>query len=150
MRLILQRVTEATVKVGGDIVGEIDSGVLVLVGVETADEYDDIDWLVSKIINMRIFPDGAGRMNLSAIDSGREFLIISQFTLYASTRKGNRPSFTRSAKPDFAKNIYLDFVDRIRSKTSSKVATGEFGADMKVALVNDGPVTIFMDSRNRE
>ena len=133
-----------------ETLGDIDAGFLVLLGVEEVDDMTDIEWLTSKIVNMRVFPDEEGRMNLSALDSGCEFLVISQFTLYASTKKGNRPSFIRSASPEHAKKMYKSFVDLLRTKTSEKVATGEFGADMKVSLVNDGPVTIHIDSRNRE
>lgn len=132
------------------MIGQISTGIMVLLGVEEIDNQEDIDWLVNKIVNMRIFPDDEGRMNVSALDIKGEFLVISQFTLHASTKKGNRPSFIRSAPPEHAKNMYLRFLEVLKSKTTQKVASGEFGADMKVSLINDGPVTISMDSRDRE
>lgn len=150
MRVILQRVKEASVSVENRVIGQISTGIMVLLGVEEIDNQEDIDWLVNKIVNMRIFPDDEGRMNVSALDIKGEFLVISQFTLHASTKKGNRPSFIRSAPPEHAKNMYLRFLEVLKSKTTQKVASGEFGADMKVSLINDGPVTISMDSRDRE
>jgi len=151
MRLLIQRVLEASVEVEGIMISKIDKGLLVFVGIEDADNLvEDVDWLIKKLINLRIFPDENGNMNLSSLDVKGHFLVISQFTLHASTKKGNRPSFIRAAKPDKAEAIYNSFVERLSTTVNEKVATGKFGADMKVSLINDGPVTILIDSQNKE
>jgi D-tyrosyl-tRNA(Tyr) deacylase len=150
MRVVIQRVSEASVTIGGIVKSAIKTGLLVLVGIEDADTDEDIDWLSAKILNLRIFSDAAGLMNLSVQDIGGSLLVVSQFTLYASTKKGNRPSFIRSAKPDFAIPMYEKFVAALEQSAKNPVLTGCFGADMKVTLVNDGPVTICIDSKNRE
>lgn len=148
MRLVIQRVSNASVEISGKVNGVIGKGLLVLLGIEEADTSDDIDWLVQKLVNMRIFGDAEDKMNLSLLDVDGEILLISQFTLFASTKKGNRPGFTRSAKPDYAIPLYEEFI--LRCKGFAKTETGIFGADMKVSLLNDGPVTIIIDSKNRE
>ncbi len=150
MRVVIQRVLEASVVVEGEIVGAINKGLLVLLGVEATDNDVDIDWLVKKIIQLRIFPGSAGNIDKSVLDIDGEIAVISQFTLYASTKKGNRPSFIKSAKPEIAEPIYQKFVTQLSNKLGKKIATGIFGADMKVSLVNDGPVTICMDTKNKE
>jgi len=151
MRAVIQRVLKgANVKVENEITGSITKGLMVLLGVEDTDTLEDIDWLARKIINMRIFSDENDKMNLSVQDIEGDLLVISQFTLFASTKKGNRPSFLRSAKPDFAKEMYESFVGHIKSNYPMQVETGIFAADMKVELVNDGPVTIIIDSKNKE
>ena len=150
MRVVIQRVKEASVTIEGVVKSEITEGLLILVGIEETDTTEDRDWLAAKIINLRIFSDEAGLMNRSVVDIGGEMLVVSQFTLHASTKKGNRPSFLRAAKPNFAVPMYESFVERLRISSNLNVLTGEFGADMKVALLNDGPVTIVMDSKNRE
>lgn len=150
MRVVIQRVLEASVVVEGEIVGAINKGLLVLLGVESTDNDVDIDWLVKKIIQLRIFPGSAGNIDKSVLDIDGEIAVISQFTLYASTKKGNRPSFIKSAKPEIAEPIYQKFVTQLSNKLGKKIATGIFGADMKVSLVNDGPVTICMDTKNKE
>ena len=134
----------------GIVKSRITEGLLVLVGIEDIDTSDDIAWLAAKIVNLRIFGDDAGLMNRSVVDINGSLLVVSQFTLFASTKKGNRPSFLRSAKPDFAIPIYERFVEELKKLSNLTVLTGEFGADMKVALLNDGPVTIIIDSKNRE
>ena len=150
MRVVIQRVKEASVTIEGVIKSQITEGLLILVGIEETDTTEDRDWLAAKIINLRIFSDDAGLMNRSIVDIGGSMLVVSQFTLHASTKKGNRPSFLRAAKPDFAVPMYESFVERLRNMSNLAVLTGEFGADMKVALLNDGPVTIVIDSKNRE
>ena len=150
MRVVIQRVKEASVTIEGVVKSEITEGLLILVGIEETDTAEDRDWLAAKIINLRIFSDEAGLMNRSVVDIGGSLLVVSQFTLHASTKKGNRPSFLRAAKPDFAVPMYENFVEKLRNVSNLTVLTGEFGADMKVALLNDGPVTIVMDSKNRE
>ena len=150
MRVVIQRVKEASVTIEGVVKSQITEGLLILVGVEETDTAEDRDWLAAKIINLRIFSDEAGLMNRSVIDIGGSLLVVSQFTLHASTKKGNRPSFLRAAKSDFAVPMYESFVERLRNMSNLTVLTGEFGADMKVALLNDGPVTIVIDSKNRE
>lgn len=150
MRIVIQRVTEASVKVEGEIIGQIGLGLLVLVGIEEADTQQDIDWLSGKLVNLRIFEDENGVMNKSVLDVKGEVLIVSQFTLHASTKKGNRPSYIRAAKPDFSIPMYETFVQKVENDLGKKVQTGRFGADMKVALLNDGPVTICIDSQNKE
>ncbi|MDR0224177.1 MAG: D-tyrosyl-tRNA(Tyr) deacylase [Myroides odoratus] len=150
MRIVIQRVTEASVTVEGTIIGSIGTGLLVLVGIEEVDTKQDIEWLSGKLVNLRIFEDEQGVMNKSVLDIEGEVLIVSQFTLHASTKKGNRPSYIKAAKPDFAIPMYEDFVAQVSRDLNKKVQTGKFGADMKVALLNDGPVTICIDSQNKE
>lgn len=150
MRAVIQRVARASVSVGGQVTGAIPRGLLVLVAVENTDTAEDIAWLSGKIVRLRIFADEDGVMNRSLQETGGELLVISQFTLFASTRKGNRPSYLRSARPEIAVPLYERFVARLRQDLGRPVQTGEFGADMQVDLVNDGPVTILMDSRARE
>lgn len=150
MRVILQRVSEASVTIDRQMKAKIGVGLLILIGIEDNDSVEDIAWLVLKIAKLRIFPDADGMMNLSVQDTGGEIMVVSQFTLHASVKKGNRPSYIRAARPEIAMPLYEQFVAAIRLETNSKVETGEFGADMKVALINDGPVTIFIDSKNRE
>jgi len=150
MRVIIQRVSEASVTIDEKIKSSIDKGLLILLGIEPTDEVTDIEWLVRKIVNLRIFPDEKEVMNKSIVDKDYEMLVISQFTLFASTKKGNRPSYLRAAKPDIAIPLYEKFVEELKKISSLNVGTGEFGADMKVGLINDGPVTIIIDSKNRE
>ena len=150
MRAIVQRVSEARVTIDGEVAGQIGRGVLVLVGVEAGDSPGDADWLASKIVGMRIFPDDEGKMNRSLVDVAGEALVVSQFTLHASTKKGNRPSFGRAALPEEAVPLYERFMAELERGLGRPVARGVFAADMQVALVNDGPVTIVIDSRQRE
>ncbi|MFA7687528.1 MAG: D-aminoacyl-tRNA deacylase [Moheibacter sp.] len=150
MRVVLQRVKYAKVSVAGKTIGEIEKGLLVLAGFEENDSREDFEWMAHKIIQLRIFNDENGVMNLSAQDVGGDLLVVSQFTLHASTKKGNRPSYIRSSPPHLAKNQYVEFVKVLQNKYISHVRTGEFGADMKVELLNDGPVTICIDSKNKE
>ena len=150
MRVVLQRVASASVTVEDKIVGEIQKGIVVLVGIEDADSQEDIDWLVTKITQLRIFGDENGVMNFSVEEVNGEVLVVSQFTLHAATKKGNRPSYIKAARPEIAIPIYEKFVNTLENKLGKKVPTGIFGADMKVALLNDGPVTIIMDSKNKE
>ena len=150
MRTIIQRVTNASVTVESKVVAEIQKGLLVFVGIEEADSQEDLDWLVTKITQLRIFNDENEVMNLSVQDIDGDVLVVSQFTLHAATKKGNRPSYIKAAKPDFAIPMYERFVKALESKLGKKVPTGIFGADMKVLLLNDGPVTIQIDSKNKE
>lgn len=150
MRAVLQRVTEASCKVDGEITGQIDAGLLVLLGIEDADTDDDLNWLANKIAGMRVFGDENGLMNKALADVNGDILMISQFTLFAQTKKGNRPSFIRAAKPDKAIPMYERMIKTLETITGKKVATGIFGADMKISLVNDGPVTIIMDTRDKD
>ena len=150
MRALLQRVREASVTVDGNVTGAIGTGLLVFVGVTDGDSNDDRDWLVHKIVNLRIFDDDAGVMNRSIGETGGNILAVSQFTLYASTKKGQRPSWSTAARPDIAQPIFNAFVATLSTALGKPVATGVFGAQMRVALVNDGPVTIWLDSRTRE
>jgi len=150
MRVVIQRVKEASVTVANEIIGSIEGGLMVLVGIENADTKDDIEWLANKITGMRIFDDTEGVMNLSIKETGGDILLISQFTLHASTKKGNRPSYIAAAKPDVAIPLYESFIQQLNKDLGKPVETGKFGADMKVALVNDGPVTIMLDSKNKE
>ena len=150
MRTVIQRVTNASVTVESKVVAEIQKGLLVFVGIEEADTQEDLDWLVTKITQLRIFNDENEVMNLSVQDIGGDVLVVSQFTLHAATKKGNRPSYIKAAKPDFAIPMYERFVKALESKLGKKVPTGIFGADMKVLLLNDGPVTIQIDSKNKE
>lgn len=150
MRLIIQRVSKASVNIDSRVVGKIQQGFLVLVGIENADGTDDANWLVQKLIGLRVFSDDEGKMNLSIKDVFGNILVVSQFTLFASTVKGNRPSFIKSAKPDFAIPLYEYFVSKLKLETGLDIQTGVFGANMQIELVNDGPVTIFIDSKIRE
>jgi len=150
MRAVIQRVSEASVTINGQVKGSIGHGLLVLVAVEPADTAEDVEWLSGKIVRLRIFNDEQGVMNCSVQEVGGEVLVVSQFTLFASTKKGNRPSYSRAAPPPIAIPIYQDFIRKLEIDLGRPVATGEFGADMKVALVNDGPVTIVIDTKQRE
>jgi D-tyrosyl-tRNA(Tyr) deacylase len=150
MRVVIQRVTHASVTVDDKITGEINTGLLVLAGIEDADAEDDINWLANKIIQMRIFNDEEGVMNKSLLDIQGDILLISQFTLHASTKKGNRPSYIKAAKPTIAIPLYEKFIAILQQALGKSISTGIFGADMKVSLLNDGPVTIVIDSKNRE
>ena len=150
MRIVIQRVSEATVKIENRIAGEIRNGLLILLGIEEADTTEDVQWLVQKVCSMRIFGDEEGKMNLDVQQVNGDVLVVSQFTLHASTKKGNRPSFIRAARPVQAIPLYKFFVKEIETALGRKVQTGEFGAMMQVHLVNDGPVTIWMDSKVRE
>ena len=150
MRIIIQRVREASVTINGQLHSSIGRGMMILVGIEEADGDDDIDFLTKKVVNMRIFDDENGVMNRSVLDTGGEILVVSQFTLHASTKKGNRPSYIKAAKPDISVPLYEKFCTRLSSLLGKPVKTGVFGADMQCALTNDGPVTIFMDSKNKE
>ena len=146
MRVVIQRVTQANVVIEGKVNGEIGNGMMILVGIEEADGDEDIAWLTKKIVNLRIFDDEKGVMNLSILDKGGDILLISQFTLHAMTAKGNRPSYIKAAKPDISIPIYEKFITSIENALGKKIATGIFGADMKVTLTNDGPVTICFDT----
>jgi D-tyrosyl-tRNA(Tyr) deacylase len=150
VRAVLQRVSSASVTIGGEVVSSIGTGLVVLLGIEDGDGEDDIAWLAPKVAKMRIFPDEAGLMNLAATDRGGEAIVVSQFTLHASTKKGNRPSFLRAARPEVSEPLYQRFCELLGAELGKPVGTGRFGADMKVALVNDGPVTIVIDTRKRE
>lgn len=150
MRMLIQRVSEAAVRIEGNVQGEIGKGLLILLGIENEDAKEDVDWLIQKIIGLRIFSDEEGKMNLSSSDVNGEFLVISQFTLHASTKKGNRPSYIKAARPETAVPLYEYFVEQLKNNSQAKVDAGVFGADMKVSLINDGPVTILIDSKNRE
>jgi len=150
MRVVVQRVSEASVEVNKEVVGTIDKGLLILLGIEEADEQEDVEWLCGKIARLRVFPDENGTMNRSVQDVNGQALVVSQFTLHASTKKGNRPSYIRAAGPDKAIPLYELFVETLEGYLSSPVSTGEFGAMMQVKLVNDGPVTILIDSKNKE
>lgn len=149
MRAVVQRVLEASVTIGGTKKAEIGHGLLILLGIEDEDDDADIFWLCKKIVNMRIFNDSNGVMNDSLLDVNGDAIIVSQFTLHASTKKGNRPSYIKAAKPDVAIPRYEGFINSFEAELGKKVGTGEFGADMKVALINDGPVTIVIDSKNK-
>lgn len=150
MRVVIQRVIQASVEIDNKIKGEIGGGFMILLGIEETDGNDDIDWLVNKIANLRIFNDDKNVMNRSIIDEGKNCLVVSQFTLFASYKKGNRPSYIRSAKPSISKPLYENFINKLSVKLSKKIQTGTFGADMKIRLINDGPVTIIMDTKNKE
>ena len=149
MRAVIQRVSNASVTIHGKVKSSIDKGLLILVGIEDADVQEDIEWLSSKIINLRIFNDEAGVMNLSVKDSSGDIIVVSQFTLHASTKKGNRPSYIKASKPEIAIPLYEKFVKQIETDLGRPVQTGEFGADMKVQLLNDGPVTIIIDTKEK-
>jgi len=150
MRVVIQRVSRASVEIGGAVKSSIKSGFLVLVGIEESDGTDDVEWLVRKIVGLRVFGDDEGVMNRSIMDVGGDILVISQFTLFASYKKGNRPSWLRAAKHEISVPLYDEFVEKLSFALGKPVGTGEFGADMKVELVNDGPVTICMDTKNKE
>ena len=150
MRAVIQRVSEASVTIDGKIVGTINKGMLVLLGIEDADTKEDIDWLSTKISNLRIFNDEIGVMNLSAKETQADILLVSQFTLFASTKKGNRPSYIKAARPEISIPLYEQMISQLQSDLGKHIQTGVFGADMKVSLVNDGPVTILIDSKNKE
>jgi D-tyrosyl-tRNA(Tyr) deacylase len=150
MRAVIQRVTQANVVINNSIRSAIANGLLVLVGIEDADTTEDIIWLSSKIVNLRIFNDADGVMNQSVIEQGGEILVVSQFTLHASTKKGNRPSYIKASKPPVAIPLYERFVQQLQTDLGKPVGTGEFGAEMKVSLLNDGPVTIIIDTKNKE
>ncbi|RME93873.1 MAG: D-tyrosyl-tRNA(Tyr) deacylase [Verrucomicrobia bacterium] len=150
MRVVVQRVSEASVTIGGRVRDRIGPGLLVLAGFETTDGPEDLDWMTGKLVRLRIFGDEKGLMNRSVVEVGGEIMVISQFTLHASTKKGNRPSFIQAARPEVAIPLYEAFLERLEEALGRRVARGEFGADMKVGLVNDGPVTIIIDSKRRE
>jgi D-tyrosyl-tRNA(Tyr) deacylase len=150
MIAVIQRVSSASVEIESKIKSKIGKGLLVLVGVEDADTDEDIEWLSGKIVNLRIFNDPAGVMNVSVKDNGGEIIVVSQFTLHASTKKGNRPSYIKASKPEIAIPMYNKFVERLGSDLGKEIQTGEFGADMKVALLNDGPVTIVIDTKDKK
>jgi D-tyrosyl-tRNA(Tyr) deacylase len=150
MRAVIQRVSQAAVTIGGAVKGAIDHGLVVLLAVEDTDIAEDIEWLSGKIVRLRIFDDDNGVMNRSVQEAHGGILLISQFTLFASTKKGNRPSYSRSARPEIAVSLYEQFVQRLTADFGTSIQTGEFGADMKVTLINDGPVTIIVDSKLRE
>lgn len=150
MRVVIQRVSSASVTVNSNITGSIEKGLLIFVGIEDADTDEDIEWLSNKITRLRVFDDEAGVMNRDVLETGGGILLISQFTLHAATKKGNRPSYIRASKPEIAVPLYEQFIQQLSAALGKPVATGIFGADMKVALVNDGPVTIWIDSKNKE
>jgi D-tyrosyl-tRNA(Tyr) deacylase len=150
MRVVIQRVLEASVTVDGTVIGQIQKGLMVLVGIVNEDDTTDIEWLSNKIVNMRIFEDEAGIMNKSLLEVGGDILLVSQFTLHASTKKGNRPSYIAAAKPDISIPLYEQMILQLEKDLGASIQTGSFGADMKVALINDGPVTITIDSKNKE
>ncbi|RAI85952.1 D-aminoacyl-tRNA deacylase [Algoriphagus yeomjeoni] len=149
MIIVIQRVSKASVKIDGKIKAEISTGLMILVGIEESDNQEDIGWLSKKIVNLRIFPDENEVMNKSVLDINGEILLISQFTLHASTKKGNRPSYIKAARPEIAIPLYEQMIQTLEAELGKPIGTGEFGADMKVSLVNDGPVTILMDSKNK-
>jgi len=150
MKAVIQRVSEASVTIEGNKVADIQKGLLVLIGIEEADNQEDVSWLSTKIANLRIFGDANEVMNLSLKDIHGDMIVVSQFTLHASTKKGNRPSYIKAAKPELAIPLYESFIQQMELELAKKIQTGQFGADMKVALLNDGPVTILIDSKNKE
>ena len=150
MRAVIQRVSRASVTIDGALTAAIGSGLLVLIGIEDADGQEDIEWLSGKIVNLRIFNDTAGIMNVSIKETGGDILLVSQFTLHASTKKGNRPSYIRASKPGIAVPLYEQMITRLQTDLGKPIGTGQFGADMKVELLNDGPVTIVIDTKNKE
>ena len=150
MKVVIQRVSSASVTIDNNVVANIQKGLLVLLGIEDADNQEDINWLTGKIANLRIFADENEVMNLSVKDIDGEIIVVSQFTLHASTKKGNRPSYIKAAKPEIAIPLYEKFITQMEIELGKKIQTGQFGADMKVALINDGPVTIIIDSKNKE
>jgi|TARA_B110000908_G_C10224513_1_gene437188 D-tyrosyl-tRNA(Tyr) deacylase len=149
MKTVVQRVSEACVTIEGEIVSQIKNGLLILIGIEVEDDFEDIQWLTKKIANLRIFNDDNGIMNNSLLDINGEAIIVSQFTLQASIKKGNRPSYLKAAKPEISIPLYKKFIIQMEQELGKKVGTGKFGADMKVSLINDGPVTLIIDSKNR-
>jgi D-tyrosyl-tRNA(Tyr) deacylase len=149
MIAVIQRVTEASVTIAKEIKAKINQGLMVLVGIEDADTLEDIEWLAGKVVNLRIFNDENGVMNVNVKDAGGDILLVSQFTLHASTKKGNRPSYIKAAKPEIAIPVYEKFIEAVSIQLGKSVQTGEFGADMKVSLINDGPVTILIDTKNK-
>ncbi len=150
MRVIIQRVQEASVKVEGQVIGAIEQGYMILVGIENADSQEDLEWLSNKIVGLRLFEDENGVMNLSIKEIGGSILLVSQFTLHASTKKGNRPSYINAAKPDISLPLYEAMIQQLSKDLGKQIQTGQFGADMKVSLINDGPVTISIDTKNKE
>jgi D-tyrosyl-tRNA(Tyr) deacylase len=150
MKAVIQRVSSASVTIDKKVTAEIASGLLILIGIEDADSQEDSNWLASKIVNLRIFPDENHVMNLSLKDINGDIILVSQFTLQAATKKGNRPSYIKAAKPEIAIPIYENCIAQLQRELGKKIQTGQFGADMKVALVNDGPVTILLDTKNKE
>ncbi len=150
MRVVIQRVSQASVTVGDTVTGKINNGLLVLVGIEDADTDEDVLWLSNKVVNLRIFNDEVGVMNRSVLDIGGDILLVSQFTLHAATKKGNRPSYIKASKPEVAIPLYEKFKLQLATDSGKSIPSGLFGADMKVQLLNDGPVTIFIDTKNRE
>ena len=150
MKAVIQRVSQASVTIENKIVSQINQGLLILIGIEEADNQEDINWLTTKIANLRIFADENEVMNLSVKDINGDIIVVSQFTLHAATKKGNRPSYLKAAKPEIAIPVYENFVSQMENEIGKKMQTGQFGADMKVALINDGPVTIIIDTKNKE
>ena len=150
MRVIIQRVIKASVIIDGKIYSQIESGLLIFLGIENSDNNDDIDWLCGKIIGLRIFTDNQGIMNLSLKEINGEILVVSQFTLFASTKKGNRPSYIKASQPEFALPVYEKFINKLELTNGLSVKSGQFGADMQIDLINDGPVTIIIDTKNKE
>lgn len=150
MRAVIQRATQASVTIGGKITSSIEVGLLVFVGIEDTDTHEDIEWLSNKLVNLRIFDDAHKVPNISVKDTGGDILLVSQFTLHASTKKGNRPSYIKASKPEFAIPVYEKLIAQLEKDLGKKIFTGSFGADMKVSLLNDGPVTIIIDTRNKE
>lgn len=150
MKVVIQRVSSASVTIEDQIKGYIQTGLLLLIGIETADSDEDINWVTQKIVHLRIFPDEAGVMNKSILTIDGDILVVSQFTLHASTKKGNRPSYIKAARPETAIPLYKKFLEQMRNELGKPIQSGIFGADMKVALVNDGPVTILIDTKNKE
>jgi D-tyrosyl-tRNA(Tyr) deacylase len=150
MRIVVQRVSEASVRIDNEIVGQIDAGMMILLGVEEEDNQSDADWLIQKVLGLRIFSDEEGKMNNSIAEINGRFLVVSQFTLHASTKKGNRPSYIRAARPEQAIPLYEYFIHQLGTLSNTTIETGKFGADMQVNLINDGPVTIIIDSKSRE
>jgi len=150
MRIVIQRVKEASVTINNELISKVQRGLLILIGIEDLDTEEDINWLTQKVVNLRVFDDENGVMNKSIIDIGGDILVVSQFTLFASTKKGNRPSYIRASKPNFAIPMYEKFCDCLEKLFGKSIQTGKFGADMKVSLINDGPVTILIDSKDKE
>lgn len=150
MKAVIQRVSQSSVTINGQVVAQIQNGLLVLIGIEDADNQEDINWLSSKIVGLRIFSDNNNVMNLSLKDIDGDLIVVSQFTLHAATKKGNRPSYIKASKPEIAIPLYESFVQQMELELGKKIQTGQFGADMKVSLVNDGPVTILIDTKNKE
>jgi D-tyrosyl-tRNA(Tyr) deacylase len=150
MRIIIQRVTQAQVQIDGKLSSEIGNGLLILLGIEDADSDEDLNWLAQKIVNLRVFNDENGVMNISLIDANADILLVSQFTLFASTKKGNRPSYIKASRPEFASPLYEKIIAKLEELLGKKIATGTFGADMQISLTNNGPVTIMIDSKMKE